>query len=281
MKKQRIAIGLGLSGLVGLLAYRRKMLTRGGVAGTVTVGTSVFAGGGWPESAAVIGFFASSSLLSRVASECKRVTAADKFSKSSTRDLYQTLANGGVGAVCAAAYGIHRRHPAWLRFAFTGAFATATADTWATEIGTLSTGEPRLLTTGRRVALGTSGAISLLGTTAATAGALGFGLAMLPAVAVSRGNASDALRLLRASVLAGTAGALIDSLLGATVQRINWCPVCESETEREIHRCGTPTTYLRGISWMDNDAVNLASTGAGAIIGAILGRTSLDSHSLE
>ena len=40
--------------------------------------------------------------------------------------------------------------------------------------------------------------------------------------------------------LAGWLGALFDSLLGATVQSIYYCPTCQKETERyPLHSCGT------------------------------------------
>src|SRR5207237_5024631 len=101
-------------------------------------------------------------------------TAADKFSKGSERDIGQVAANGGLGTLLALAYGL-TPSPALrrsLRAGFTGTLATATADTWATELGVLSPRPPRLVTTGKRVAPGTSGGISLLGTAASALGAL-------------------------------------------------------------------------------------------------------------
>jgi uncharacterized membrane protein len=62
---------------------------------------------------------------------------------------------------------------------------------------------------------------------------------------------------------------LFDSLLGATVQAIYWCPTCAKETERHpIHTCGTPTTHLRGWQWVNNDVVNFACSVMGAILSA-------------
>jgi uncharacterized membrane protein len=57
----------------------------------------------------------------------------------------------------------------------------------------------------------------------------------------------------------------MDSLLGATVQAIYYCPSCRKETERHpLHTCGTPTEQVRGWSWMNNDWVNFACGGVGA-----------------
>lgn len=264
---QRLALGLVLSSGVAVIAYRRKLLTRSGMAGTMLVGTLVFAFEGLAGSSVVLFFFGSSSFLSRLSSERKRRVAADKFSKSGSRDLAQTLANGGVGALAALGHELHPRRPAWLFGAFVGAFATATADTWATELGTLSRAAPRLITSGRKVPPGTSGAITVAGTVGATAGALALSIAAMLATRSGR-HLAPRLDTVVGGLCGGIAGALVDSLLGATVQHLRWCPRCRSETEQQIHQCGIVTVSLRGVAWMDNDMVNLVSTAAGAGVAA-------------
>src|SRR5690606_972928 len=115
---------------------------------------------------------------------------------------------------------------------FVGIMATVTADTWATELGTLSKQPPRLITTGRMVGTGTSGGVSGLGTLVSLLGGLCIGL---PA-----GLLSPALTPLLGTIAgmsAGLAGSLFDSLLGATVQQIYYCDTCQKETESKIHRC--------------------------------------------
>jgi uncharacterized membrane protein len=85
-------------------------------------------------------------------------------------------------------------------------------DTLASEIGTLSSSSPRLITNGRRVPPGTNGAITLLGTAAsAVAGA---------AVGASFGfdSSFEMLRLTCIGALAGICGSLLDSVIGATLQ---------------------------------------------------------------
>ncbi len=64
----------------------------------------------------------------------------------------------------------------------------------------------------------------------------------------------------------GLAGALLDSILGATVQERRWCPRCEIATERRIHRCGTSTSLRGGLGAFDNDLVNLTSVLAGGVV---------------
>jgi len=266
----RFGIGIGLSGLVGALAYRRGALTGGGVVGAMLIGTMILGFGGLGWGVVLIFFFVSSSFLSRVSSDTKRRAAADKFDKSGARDLWQTLANGGVAALVALSWGTGRVRRSWLLGAFVGALATATADTWATEIGTLSRGQPRAITSGRRVPPGTSGGVTLLGTAAAAAGGLALGAVAQFALdrSTSPTVAHAAPRELMVIGLGtGLAGMLCDSLLGATLQHVAWCPACAGETERAVHSCGTPTQPLRGLRGLNNDAVNFLSTAVGALVG--------------
>jgi uncharacterized protein (TIGR00297 family) len=267
-----------LSAAIGLLAYRRGLLSRSGVAGAVLIGTSIFGFGGWVWGGALIAFFVSSSLLSHTG-ESRKVFLQEKFAKDSRRDLAQTLANGGLAAVIAVGAGlVGRTAPLFplLAAAFYGAVAAANADTWATELGVLAKQQPRLITTGKVVPVGTSGGVTWQGTAAALAGAAFIGLS---AFLLVQGAARVTLGswLLRDWVLlpiagvSGLAGSIFDSLLGATVQATYYCDNCNKETEQVIHRCGQPTRLLRGWRWLDNDWVNFLATLVGAGIAASLG----------
>ena len=69
-----------------------------------------------------------------------------------------------------------------------------------------------------------------------------------------------------AALASGLAGSLVDSLLGASVQAIYFCPACAKETEKTTHGCGTPTQHRRGWRWLNNDAVNFVSSLIGALV---------------
>lgn len=247
-----------LSSAISALGLWRGFLSRSGVVGALLVGTLTFGLGGWVWGALLAIFFVTSSILSHFRETEKR-EAAEKFEKGHRRDLGQALANGGLGALVAL-LGVLLPSPLWFPF-FVGVMATVTADTWATELGTLSRRPPRLLTTGQVVAVGTSGAVSRLGTFVSLLGGLIIGLA---AGLLERRQHPAVVTL--AGVAAGLSGSLFDSLLGATVQQIYYCDHCHKDTERKVHRCGHATRSLRGWSWLNNDLVNLLASLVGGLV---------------
>lgn len=285
MSFSRIVLGLALSAAIGWLAYRRGSLSGSGFLGAVLTGTAVFGFGGLTWGLVLIAFFVSSSLLSHYR-ENQKAAIAEKFDKGHRRDLGQTLANGGFGALLALAAlllvdlpGLPRSgNPTYifLTLAYFGAMATVNADTWATELGVLAASAPRLITTGRPVAVGTSGGVTWQGTLASLAGAAfiglaAFGIIQVAALATSGQWLLSDWPVIPIAALAGLAGALFDSLLGASVQRIYWCETCQKETERRIHSCGSATRPLRGWPWLNNDLVNFLASAAGGILAGWLG----------
>lgn len=251
-----------LSTAISALGYRRGSLSRSGVAGALLVGTFTFGLGGWVWGTLLGIFFVSSSLLSHF-KEAEKQAAAEKFDKGHRRDLGQALANGGLGALVAL-LSVLVPSPLWFPF-FIGVIATVTADTWATELGTLSRRPPRLLTTGRVVAVGTSGGVSRLGTFVSLVGGLIIGLA----AGLMESRQRPAVTAL-AGAAGGLLGSLFDSLLGATVQQIYYCDYCHKDTERKVHKCGHATRPLRGWSWLDNDLVNLFASFVGGLVAVAL-----------
>ena len=247
------------SSVIALIAYWRRSLSLSGALGALGVGTLVGGLGGWQWALLLVFFFVTSSYWSHYKKHEKKA-AAGLAAKGNQRDLWQVLANGGLAALAALGNGLWPE-PLWWGF-FIGAMAAATADTWATELGTLASRSPRLLTTGKKVAPGTSGGVSWPGTLAALGGGMAIGLG----AGVLVQERMIGFGLLGAT--AGLIGALIDSLLGATLQRVNRCYHCGATVEGTVH-CGQPTQPWRGWRWMDNDAVNLFGTLAGAGVGGL------------
>ncbi|HMM43400.1 MAG TPA: DUF92 domain-containing protein, partial [Thermomicrobiales bacterium] len=147
-----------------------------------------------------------------------------------------------------------------------GSLAAATADTWATEIGSTSPDTPRLIVSRRPAVPGTSGAVTARGLAAALGGAGLLGLTTF-AVGRSESRACDAATV----VVAGVAGSLVDSVLGELVQERRWCPRCDKPTEARLHRCGEPTVVVGGCRGVTNDVVNVVCTASGTAVAAALG----------
>lgn len=166
---------------------------------------------------------------------------ATKFAKPYKKSLGEyegrrtskNVISNGVVAFMMAAFGGY-----YLPFVggFIGAIATATSDTLASEIGILQ--EPRLITTFKKVSPGTDGAVSVLGTAIGIVGAGIIGI-----FAWILGIVSNPLLALEISVISGTVGCFMDSLLGAVLERKNI---------------------------LTNEHVNLLATFSGAIVGILL-----------
>jgi len=260
----QLIAGFLLAGLAAGLAWQARSLTIDGAAAAAVLGGVVFGLGGLAWAVLLLGFFITSSGLSRLARK-KKMGLDEKFSKGSRRDSAQVLANGGAAGLFVLLQLVFPGYE-WPWLAFAGSLAAANADTWATELGVLSRSTPHLITTGQPVERGTSGGITLEGTLAAAAGAL--------FIALLAASVRPGLPLWSAAAgiaIAGLLGSLADSLLGATVQAIYSCPTCRKETERHpLHTCGSPTALAHGLPWLNNDMVNTACCLAGGLSAVLM-----------
>lgn len=267
----QLAAGFGLAGLISLAAYALRSLSLSGAVASTLLGAAVFGLGGLSWAVLLIGFFVSSSLLSRLFKQ-RKAGMNEKYAKGSRRDAGQVMANGGVAGLLVIAQAVFPS-AGFLWVMAAGTLAAVNADTWSTELGILSRVNPRLITNGRVVEKGTSGAVSLAGTIAAAGGAAFIGLLAVLVWPAYAGDASLAAAPIRLFVIivAGLASAFVDSLLGATVQAIYYCPSCAKETERHpLHACGTETGQIRGWTWLNNDGVNWICALTGALTAYLL-----------
>ena len=254
----RLFAGALLAAPIAHLGYRRGALDCGGALASTAVGMLVFAGGGLAWSLPMIGFFGSASALTRLRAQLGTRTNGHQPAHPA-RTARQVAANGGVAALLGLIE-LAARRPARFTLPYLGAVAAAAADTWATEVGALSPWPPRSLRTGRRVPHGTSGAISAPGTLAMVAGA-GF-------IAVLSPRRSPRWVVL----LAGCAGALVDSLLGATLQARYRCERCGCLVEDPKHGCPGRVRRESGLPGLTNDAVNALATFSAAAVATALAR---------
>ncbi|MFH1862929.1 MAG: DUF92 domain-containing protein [bacterium] len=254
---QNLCIAALLSLTLTGIAWRLKWLTLSGATAASLLGTVVLGLGGWSWVFPLLAFFVTSTLLSIY--RVRRVGVFEE-TKGARRDAMQVLANGGVaGAI--VILGLWNEMgvlPAYL-----GALAAATADTWSSEIGIALGKNPRRITDGKPVLPGVSGGVTLAGLVGGLSGAILIALTGWLSVSLR-----IAFRDVLIIILAGLAGTVFDSLLGATVQSQRSCSICGKTTEREQH-CGRRTEIISGWKRMNNDAVNLCATAAGALIGAL------------
>ncbi|PQP91091.1 DUF92 domain-containing protein [Paenibacillus sp. AR247] len=249
-------------------AYWKRSLTISGAICAFVMGTIYFGAGNLLWFGTLLVFFISSSALSKVKAS-RKAELEKSYAKTGNRDAGQVLANGGAGMLLCVLNAFWP-HEGWV-FAFIGVMAAVTADTWATELGSLSRKPPRSVLNGRVLPPGTSGGVSLLGSTAAAGGGALIGLFAWLFEQLS-GTGSDSLALaLVLGIVGGLAGAFADSILGASVQIMYQCPVCGKEVEVMTH-CGSPTRRMGGWRFMNNDAVNIVSSfiGGGAALAAAL-----------
>ncbi|MDO3408975.1 DUF92 domain-containing protein [Saccharibacillus sp. CPCC 101409] len=249
--------------LVAGAAYAKRSLSGSGAIAAIVMGTIYYGAGDLFWFGLLLLFFVTSSVLSRVKQAEKR-QAEQMYEKSGRRDAMQVFANGGIGmALCLCNYWLPS--PVWFGL-FVGVMATVTADTWATEWGSLSRKPPRSVVTWKPLPAGTSGGVSLRGTAASAVGAGMIGAAAAVLLGwTGTGPDIPLWQWIPAGLVGGTLGALTDSYLGATVQVMYRCPSCGKLVETRQH-CGTPTVRERGLSVMNNDAVNLMSSVCGGAL---------------
>lgn len=264
----QLLIGSMFAVFIAYAARRARSLSGSGAYAAGLVGTVIFGVGGWQWAILLLTFFLTSTALTRAFKQRKR-GLSEKYSKGGERDAGQVFGNGVVAAAFA---GLHFFFPAadWPWLGFAAALAAVNADTWATELGVLNPSPPRLITNlSKQVEKGTSGGVSLVGTLAALAGsALIALLAVLLSPTLNTDYPSTSLRAGWLLItLSGLAGSLFDSLLGATVQAMYYCPSDKKETEKHpLHTCGTETVHVRGWKWLSNDWVNFACGGTGSVL---------------
>ncbi len=253
-----LLIGALLNAIAGFLALWKKAVDPGGAAAGAVLGTVIFTAGGPLLWLLLAAFFLSSNALTRLRTREKEWLSRIQ-EKGGRRDAFQVIANGGVGMIAAVLLRT-TNDPRWA-VAFAVAFASANADTWASEVGVLSRASPVSLMSLRPVPRGMSGGVTLLGLAAGLGGsvliAVLFGLENL---LVTRGVVAAA-RLACVTAGAGFLGCLIDSILGSTLQAQYAAPgepAGGAVTERRVTR-GVENTLVRGLPFVTNDVVNAAS----------------------
>ncbi len=235
-----ILLGVLLAGLFSLAAFAFRGLSLDGMFSAIVIGTFAFGLGGWKTAAILLLFF-----ISSVAISDRPKWREEHISKNVRRDGLQVWANGFwlvIFLICATVF----KAPIFLVGAI-ATIATATADTWATELGSKNPESTYLITNFERVTPGTDGGISIKGTTAAFTAAIIISGASIYVFSL---HFSVFILIFVAAIL----GCLMDSYLGALFQqnkRSVMLPVINEEIS------------------FSNNLVNTISTGFGGLLAII------------
>lgn len=231
---RRIAIGLLVSLVLGAVAFAGGAVTRSGLVGGSILGALIWAASGWKGFLLMAAFVALGFAGTRVGMREKEERGLAQ-EDGGRRSLRHAVAKLSV-PTAAALFAIATPHSWAFRIAFSGALATATADTVASEIGQVFGHYTVLATSWRPVGRGTEGGISLEGTLAGLAAAI-----LIAVLAAVLGFVSFAEVF--PVVLAALAASFAESVMGATLG-------------------------ARGV--LDNEAINFLQSLIGALLAVAL-----------
>ncbi|NXP07283.1 TMM19 protein, partial [Thinocorus orbignyianus] len=216
-------------------------------------------------------FFVTSSKLTKWKKDRKKQIDSE-YKEGGQRNWVQVLCNGGVPTELALLYMIEngpgeipidfsKQYTAsWMCLSLLGALACSAGDTWASEIGSvMSKSNPRLITTWKKVPVGTNGAVSFAGLLSSLLGGMAVGTAYFITQLIfvtDLERSAPQWPLIVFGAAAGFLGSIVDSYLGATMQYSgfdqNIGMVVNHQTKDSKHICGKPI--------LDNNAVNLFSS---------------------
>ena len=239
-------IPIVLTPLVICFAVQRKALSRSGIAAAIVLDLLLTVSLGNFGFLVMASFFFGAILIDKFKKRILMQGRKDEAEKGSCRDHMQVLANGLVGCICAVIYFISSDHV--FLVAFVASFAEALADTAGSGFGVAARKvfDPFRM---KRIEGGLSGGMSFVGTVASLIASY-----VVAMVAFSFGVVSllDVMLI----TLFGFLGSVFDSFLGSVIQCKYQCSVCGKITERAEH-CGERTRRYSGLSFIDNDCVNI------------------------
>ncbi|XP_043264749.1 transmembrane protein 19 [Colletes gigas] len=222
--------------------------------------------------ACLFAFFVTSSKATKFRSAQKKKFELD-YKEGGQRNWIQVLCNGGMATQLAILYLVdigctelpidfnQNYRGSWLSVGILGAFACCNGDTWASEIGSvLSSGNPILITTRKRVPRGTNGGVSWVGLLVSALGGITVGLFYYLTILYTVDTAMIQLAAPQWPVIivggiGGLFGSILDSILGATLQYSGM-----DENGIVVEHPGKGVKYICGRQILDNHSVNLLSS---------------------
>lgn len=265
-----IVFSLLVGVVVAVLAlHRRSLNASGAIAGAIVLSLSFLSG--FRYGALILGFFFSSSKLTKIGARVKKEMEGGDYKHGGQRNWLQVLVNSSIATVLSLLVAYHTnwedkcldstRFPlvTGLLGGILGHYACCNGDTWSSEVGVLSASQPRLITTMRIVQRGVNGAVTLSGTLASAGGGALIGLIFaLVGLVTAKCEGSLAYKqwlALPVGAFAGLFGSVCDSLLGATMQYSGYCVV----RKKVVEKPGPTVKKITGQDILDNNGVNFVS----------------------
>ncbi|KAJ8478190.1 hypothetical protein OPV22_021917 [Ensete ventricosum] len=262
----RLGFSLLLSFSIAARALKRKSVDSSAVLVGIPV-MVIHMLAGYRFAVLLLVFFSTSSKVTRLGEGKKRAIDAD-FKEGGQRNWIQVLSNSIIATILVVIFArITQGHDRCLDSkdstvvtallgGIVGHYACCNGDTWSSELGMLSSTQPRLITTFKKVRKGTNGGVTVHGLLAAAAAGFVIGVAFalvgLVTTECSADVAKRQLFVVPIAAAAGLFGSLIDSLLGATLQFSGYCTVRKKVVGNE----GPTVVKISGASILDNNAVN-------------------------
>ena len=247
---------LYLAAALAILVYasRKEAITPDGMVAALLTAVTLYTLGGFLLGFSLILFFILGTGVSKM--KTKEKTEAEKTQEhTGARNWKQVLANSLPSVILSWIY-FFTEEPIYLFLAFT-VFSAAASDTFSSEIGMMSKGRVFHILTGKPLPMGVSGGVTLQGL---VAGIVGSVLLSLP-ILLAFGPEEYLL-----GVLLGFFGTIIDSVLGASLQR-KYEDVSGKLQDIPAHAMDLPKKGFRLVS---NNAVNLLSLTLVAIVGYVV-----------
>jgi uncharacterized protein (TIGR00297 family) len=197
----------------GALSYITRKLTLPGAITGALVGLFIYKGSGYTSIAMLALFFIAGSWATGWQDNKKATIGAAEKHKG-RRTAGQVLANGGVAAILGALAWYLPTYSLILQLMIAGSFAAATADTLSSELGMVYGRNFYNILSLKKDQRGLDGVVSLEGTLIGLVGS-----ALIAIIyAISFGWSMAVCWI----IIAGFIGNLVDSILGASIERKGW-----------------------------------------------------------
>ena len=189
----------------------------------------------------------------------KKIYLKEKH-KEKTRNFWQVLINGGLGTLFMILYGIFKNKD--LLIISVISLSGCLIDSVSSDVGVLSKCDSYDFIKRKRVRKGISGGVSLLGTTASLVCSFIIAFATYKCLKLS----FIYIFLITGLIFFQT---FIDTVFGSLLQAKYKCVKCNRVTEKLEH-CGKKTKLIGGISWINNNVVNIMSSVVTTLIAFII-----------